>query len=390
MNEISPKRIIFYSHDTFGLGHIRRTQKLANEIAGTDKSILIICASPKASSYSSSNGIEYLNLPGFTKQPNGQYVPRALNVPIDSFVNLRSSLILSAVRSFQPDVLIIDKEPLGVKRELLPSLEFLRQNRKNCKIVCGFRDILDEKSVVLDEWDKRDTTESLKRYFDHLIIYGNQQVYDFAKEYDLDSDLASKIVYTGYVHPQDNINKTDFSFNFADPNLPVVTLTLGGGGDGSEILDTWHSMLESKKSLPFNHYILTGPFADVNRYERLKKLEDNLPNLKVDLFNPDTFSVFEKSDLVVSMGGYNTMIELAAMGKKPLILPRVKPRKEQLIRAEVFKEKNLCQFMHPELTTPESIWATILATLESKDLSQNSFKADGLKNFKQLFQKGIL
>ncbi|MBO9668246.1 MAG: hypothetical protein J7501_15705, partial [Bdellovibrio sp.] len=106
---MATKRIIFYSHDTFGLGHIRRTQKLANEIAGPDKSILIICASPKASSYSSAPGIEYLNLPGFTKQVTGQYVPRSLNMPIDGFVNLRSSLILSAARAFQPDVFIIDK-----------------------------------------------------------------------------------------------------------------------------------------------------------------------------------------------------------------------------------------------------------------------------------------
>ena len=69
-------RIFFYSHDTVGLGHIRRTQKIANQIAADDRSILIACASPKASAYLSEPGIEYLNLPGFTKLMTGEYVPR--------------------------------------------------------------------------------------------------------------------------------------------------------------------------------------------------------------------------------------------------------------------------------------------------------------------------
>src|SRR2546426_998592 len=123
------KRILLYSHDTFGLGHIRRTQKIANAVANPDWSILVACASPKTSSFSSRPGIEYLNLPGFAKQVNGDYLPRSLNIPGSEFVNLRASLLLSAVRSFSPDLVLIDKEPLGVRGELLPALGYLRTCR---------------------------------------------------------------------------------------------------------------------------------------------------------------------------------------------------------------------------------------------------------------------
>ncbi|AFY02370.1 glycosyltransferase family protein [Bdellovibrio bacteriovorus] len=385
---MSKKRVVFYSHDTFGLGHIRRTQKLANEIAQNDRSILIICASPKASSYSSSQGIEYLNLPGFTKQVTGQYVPRSLNIPIDEFVNLRASLILSAVRAFQPDVFIIDKEPLGVKKELLPALEYLKKQKK-CKVVCGFRDILDEKEAVQDEWQRRDTADSLRRYFDHVLIYGEKNVYDFAAEYGLDPDLAEKLLYVGYVHPQENLNHSDFKMPFEN-KLPNVTLTLGGGGDGDEILKLYTELLSRRGSeLKFNSYVLTGPFANPESVKALQAIEVRLPQLSVKEFVSDSFSVFQQSDLVVSMGGYNTMTELVSMGQKPIILPRVKPRKEQLIRASVFQKRGLCDFLAPEALTPESLEQLITQRLSSPRKAPH-FPAEGLAQFRDLFSKGIL
>lgn len=381
------KRIVFYSHDTFGLGHIRRTQKLANKIASDDTSILIICASPKASAYSSSQGIEYLNLPGFTKQITGEYVPRSLNIPIDEFVNLRSSLILSAVRAYQPDYFIIDKEPLGVKRELLPALEYLKTNRKSCQIICGFRDILDEAPAVADEWVKRDTEHALVQYFDHVFIYGEKSIYDFAKEYSLSDKIAQKLVYLGYVHPEENHNKSAFAFPFNN-ELPTVTLTVGGGGDGEDILNLYGSLIRKKASkLNFNTYILTGPFAKPSVVEDLRAAALLVSDkVYVENFVSDSFSVFSSSEAVISMGGYNTMTELVSMGKKTVILPRVKPRKEQLIRAQVFKENNLCDYIAPDELNEDNLLSKIKDVI-SKEQTNTDFKARGLEQFKDFFGK---
>lgn len=380
------RRIVFYSHDTFGLGHIRRTQKLANEIASEDTSILIICASPKASAYSSSQGIEYLNLPGFTKQITGEYIPRSLNIPIDEFVNLRASLILSAVRAYQPDYFIIDKEPLGVKRELIPALEYLKSNRKSCDIICGFRDILDEPTAVADEWRKRDTEYSLQQYFDHIFIYGEKSIYDFAKEYSLSETVARKLIYLGYVHPEENHNKSFFEFPFQN-NLPTITLTVGGGGDGDDILNLYSSLLQKRsRDLNFNTFILTGPFAQPTVVQQLRESALGASDkVHIENFVSDSFSVFSQSHLVVSMGGYNTMTELVSMGKKTLILPRVKPRKEQLIRAQVFKAHELCDYISPEELTEDSLLEKIKQALRAAP-TPSSFKARGLGQFKEFFR----
>ncbi len=384
------KRILFYSHDTFGLGHIRRTQKLANEVAGEGRSILIACASPKASSFASSPGIEYLNLPGFTKQISGEYVPRSLNLPIEDFVQLRSSLLLSTVHSFRPDMVIIDKEPLGVKRELLPALEYLRNYNKSCQIVCGFRDILDEDEAVKRDWFRRDTAHVLENYFDHVLIYGDQSIFDFAKEYRLSETLASKLHYTGYIQPEEtkaNSAPADLHLPFADSQLPLVTLTLGGGGDGADILEMVLNFLEERET-KFNMNILTGPFAPLNLIARAKDLSRRKLTIFAQEFVANTFDVFKQSDLVVSMGGYNTMTELVSMRKYPLILPRVKPRKEQLLRAEVFHKMGFCDYIVPENVTPSALFEKIDVMLKEKRQPPR-FPSEGLSDFRKWMDQNL-
>lgn len=375
---MAKKRILFYSHDTFGLGHIRRTQKLANKIASPDRSILIACASPKASSYVSSPGIEYLNLPGFTKQVSGDYVPRGLNLPIEEFVQLRASLLLSAARSFNPDVLIIDKEPLGVKRELIPALEYLRNYNKKCQIVCGFRDILDDDATVQKEWNKRDTVKSLENYFDHILIYGEKDIFNFADQYQLPPSLEKKIIYTGYIHPEENLEKENIKLKFSGTR-PLVTLTLGGGGDGGEILETVLPVF--KQDPGFDLILLTGPFAPSALIEEAKLLARDRDYLMAREFVANALDLFKASDLVVSMGGYNTMIELLSLQKKSLILPRVKPRQEQLIRAQMFQRRGACDYIHPDELTGEGLIKRIHELLPRSAPAQ-AFPARGLSEFK--------
>lgn len=390
---LKTKKILFYSHDTFGLGHIRRTQKIANAVARENRSILIACASPKASSFASQSGIEYLNLPGFTKQVSGEYSPRSLNIPIDQFVNLRSSLLLSSVRSFSPDLVVIDKEPLGVKKELLPALEYLKTYSKNTRIVCGFRDILDEKEAVDQEWTRRGTRDGLTRFFDNILVYGDQRIFDFAKQYDLPKDLAQKIAYTGYIAPDLSSHFTEFNFKFKNSN-PIVTITLGGGGDGWEFLETLLSALENgahragKNS--YNVFILTGPFAKPELIRRALELAQKSEDIEALDFTPDAASVFAKSKMVVSMGGYNTVIELCAQNKFPLILPRTVPRKEQLIRAENLKQSGFCDFLIPDQLSSANVMQKIEAHLEKiKSYSVPSFETTGLVAIQSLFDQWL-
>ena len=51
---------------------------------------------------------------------------------------------------------------------------------------------------------------------------------------------------------------------------------------------------------------------------------------------------------LVSMGGYNTVCEVLAAGKSMLVVPRVRPRKEQLVRAEALSQRGALEMCHPD------------------------------------------
>src|SRR5690242_14344830 len=76
----SPK-IVLYSHDTFGMGNIRRTLLLSQEFITNypAASILIITGSPMIHAFRIPSGIDYIKLPCMDRLQAEQYAPRYLS-----------------------------------------------------------------------------------------------------------------------------------------------------------------------------------------------------------------------------------------------------------------------------------------------------------------------
>ncbi len=62
-------------------------------------------------------------------------------------------------------------------------------------------------------------------------------------------------------------------------------------------------------------------------------------------FHPRMEEVMKAADLVISMGGYNTICEILTQKTPALIIPRETPRKEQLIRAERLQKIGLIDYI---------------------------------------------
>ena len=52
------------------------------------------------------------------------------------------------------------------------------------------------------------------------------------------------------------------------------------------------------------------------------------------------------------MGGYNSVCELLASGARTLLVPRARPRTEQLVRAECLARHGLVEVLHPDVLSP--------------------------------------
>jgi len=342
-------RIALYSHDAFGLGHMRRNLMLAEALLARDaRSVLMITGAREVAALPLPAGVDCLALPGLGKSLSGAYHPRSLGVSLDELMRLRADTILAAVQSFAPDVLITDKKPLGVERELEPTVGWLSA-RADTRLVLGLRDVLDSPEAVQREWDAEDSEAAVHEHYHAVWVYGDPHVYDPVAEYGFSPAVAAKVRYTGYLDARAAraAAPAPSASPLEDLGLPPGRLALcvvGGGEDGYRVADAF-----ARAELPadVNGVILTGPFMPAERCEILRRRAVGR-NLRVLRYVDDAGLLLDAADRVVAMGGYNTVCELLSRSKRALIVPRVDPRREQLIRAERMRDLGLLDMLHPD------------------------------------------
>ena len=142
-------RILIYSHDTFGLGHLRRCRAIAHALVERYKqlSVLILSGSPIIGSFDFRARVDFVRVPGVIKLRNGDYTPLNLHLDIGETLSMRASIIQHTAEIFDPDLFIVDKEPVGLRGEVLPTLKALK--RRGTRLVSQARYPAD---VALQAW----------------------------------------------------------------------------------------------------------------------------------------------------------------------------------------------------------------------------------------------
>lgn len=353
-------RVLIYSHDTFGLGHLRRSRAIANAIVedSPGSSVVIISGSPVIGNFEFGSGVDYIRVPGVTKLPDGDYRTLNLNVDLDEAVGLRQALILQAVKSFQPDVFIVDKEPTGFRGEILPALDYLQGTP--CRLVLGIRDVMDEPALLVPEWERKDAKEALIRYYDEVWVYGLKDVYQPLAALDLPPHVERRITYTGYLRREMPATPSLTRY----PKItkqPFILVTTGGGGDGDDLIDWVISAYEADKALEMPSLIVFGPFIDRDKRRSFMERINRQPKLDALSFDNKIELLMQKAEAIVAMGGYNTFCEALSFDKRTLIVPRTRPRLEQYIRAVEAERLGLVRMLsdYEEPRTPERMAAAL-------------------------------
>ena len=155
MKRLGNVHILMYSHDTFGLGHLRRCRAIAHSLVENFKgvSILIVTGSQIAGAFSFSARVDFVKVPSVIKLYNGQYTSIDEHIDLTDTMQMRQSIIQHTAESFQPDIMIVDKEPLGLRGEMLPTLRYLRD--RGCRLVLGLRDVMDAADKLGPGWAAR-------------------------------------------------------------------------------------------------------------------------------------------------------------------------------------------------------------------------------------------
>ncbi len=364
------KRLLIYSHDTFGLGNIRRIMNIATYLrqAIPDLSILIVTGSPMIQSFRIPKGIDYIKLPCLSRTESEGYSAKYLESNIGDIVRLRSDLILSSVLNFKPDIMLIDKKPYGVKHELRETLSLVKSYLPKTRTILLLRDILDAPAATTKVWEDNGYYEAVQSAYDLVLVLGTPDIFDPRVEYNFPITASEKVEFCGYIEPQSLLRDRDAIRRELqiESGERLILVTAGGGEDGHALVRTY---IQALQHLPIGarirSLIVTGPEMSEPQRTALNRSALGFPSIRTLEFTNDLPSYMNASDLVVSMGGYNTVCEILSLKKRAIIVPRVRPVEEQWIRAERMARLDLLTAIHPDTLTPQGLRHTILAELSS-------------------------
>lgn len=344
---MSEHRTLLYSHDTFGLGHLRRSRTIATALTDNDanRSALIVTGSPIAGRFDFAERIDHVRLPGVVKLSDGSYSSLNLHLPIDEMVRLRGSIIAATAREFAPDLFIVDKEPWGFRQELAETLRDLRG--RGTRIVLGIRDVLDDEDALTAEWARKNAVAAIEEFYDEIWIYGIPAICEPLSALGLSSKMENRIHYTGYLKRTAPDWPAESGSDL--PEEPYVLVTTGGGGDGADLVDWVLRAYEGDASLKHHALIVYGPFMNAAAKhdfdERVSALAGRVTAIT---FHARLERVLAEAQGVVAMGGYNTFCEILSLDKPAIIVPRTRPRREQVIRAEAAERLGLVRMLLQE------------------------------------------
>ena len=346
-------RLMFYSHDTYGLGHLRRTLLLARHLrACAPLSQLVLTGSPLAHRFAFPDGADYIKLPAVVKRDAGRYESRILPLRFRHIRALRSEIALSAARHLRPDVLVVDNVPAGLKGELRETIAYLAST--GCRLVLGLRDVVDEPTWVREQWESDGSYDLLRSAYDRILVYGRRDVCDVVSAYGFPREAAAKTRFVGYLRPEIRFEGNENGHG-TQPGERVVLVMAGGGGDGFPLLRSALAAAALAEDGRLSLLLVGGPLMPEEDRRRIHELAAERRSVTYVEFAEDLGRYLASADAVVSMGGYNSVCELLSSARPALIVPRVKPRREQLIRAEALASRGLVRMLHPDDLTPERL-----------------------------------
>lgn len=378
--EVRQHRVLMYSHDTFGLGHLRRCRTIANALVENFSGmlVLIISGSQIAGAFDYKSRVDFVKVPSVIKLRNGEYTSLSQHIDLKDTVDLRRTMIRQTAKTFQPDIFIVDKEPMGLKGEVEETLAYLKG--QGTTLVLGLRDVMDAPHLLDKEWRGNDNLSKIEKYYDRVWVYGPPDFCDPLAGLNVPPSVREKMDFVGFLQRSVNEDVPAQSRRQGD----YLLVTPGGGGDGGDLVADVLNAYQHDPSFDQRALIVLGPYMKAELRAEFMKKGKRIPQVEIIEFDMHMEGLIAGSRAVIGMGGYNTFCEILSFDKPALIVPRVSPREEQLIRAERAAELGVVDMLHPDdARDPARMIAALRAVCNRRPPSQVAaaeVRMEGLPN----------
>jgi predicted glycosyltransferase len=360
------KKVAFYCQHVLGVGHLVRSTEIIRALCA-HASVLLISGGEPVDGFRFPSEVEVLNLPAL--QTDADFAELQVcsgSKSIEEIQDARKAMLLSVLDEFVPDAFVIELFPFGRKRfafELIPVLEHIHQQRNRAKVVCSLRDILVQKRDQ-NKHEER-VCSIVNRYFDLILVHGAPNFQKLDETFSRVGDLNCPIRYTGYVAQHSQTQAANLEI--ALPVEPFILVTIGSGRyrNGQKLLrSTIETASLLSQELPHQFVIFAGPFIPQEEFLNLRELAARQPNVTLARYTPDLVPYMKRADLSISMGGYNTIMNILSTGARAIVFPyTANDDQEQYIRAAKLCQLGVIDMIHPDALEPPKLADVIRATL---------------------------
>ena len=371
-------RVVMYSPDSIGLGHMRRNAMIASEIVRQKPaaSVALLIGSGAGAFFSVPRGIDTIKLPSVQKVATEKWESRSLNLSAHETLTVRAGLIRDVVRGFKPDLLVVDHLPRGVGGDLVPALQMIEDLAMPTLTVLGLRDIIDDPDVIRARWSEQGQYEFIDRYFNHILIYGEADTFDSASAYDLNRRVGCDISYVGYVCSGSDSGRQTRGIDVPPSELDglaswrsgekIIVVAGGGGHDAFPMLSlAIEALTRMDGRKDFRAVVVGGPLMPDEKRTQLATRVQRLSRTRFLSWTADCMDYMAKADVAVVMAGYNSSLEALSTRANVVMIPRAGPSAEQRMRAGMLARRGLLSCIEPEDASTDLIFAAIQRALES-------------------------
>ena len=375
--------VLMYSPDSIGLGHMRRNSAIAAGLSDVLPGVsnLLMVGSSAGAYFDLPAGTDCIKLPSILKTGRNEWVPKSLNVPREVARNLRSRIITETADAFAPDVFLVDHVPSGIWDELTPALSSLSRAPHRPQLVLGLRDILGAPKDICERWKADGTYELIDEYYDKILIYGSPDIFPACEAYGLRKRFSDRISYCGFIQfGRPPISRADARRALSIGEKPHIVMTAGGGHDAYPMMHfVLNTLINGPKLRQFDLTIVAGPLMPVAERQIIEGMAAEL-GARFLASTPSLHTYLSAADTVLTMGGYNTVMEAIAVGVPTIVIPRTGPSAEQRYRAKLFSDLNLVHYVDLEDSQPGQLQDTIAFALSCPRNATPALSFDGIAN----------
>ena len=377
------KKVIFYCQYLSGMGHLVRSSEIVQSLAKSFQ-VYFIIGGPKIYGFELPKRVEVIRLPALWLE-KGKFTVGDSPFSVEEVKEARKNMLIAECDRIKPDCLITEFFPFGRHKllfELIPLVEHIRTTSPTTKIVSSLRDVIGKES---DSEEEKKICYLMNRYFDLLLFHADTRFQTFSDSFARYKEIAAEVVHTGFVTQLPKFTSTNANELWREASLDTVKIvaSIGGGRIGYEVLETLigaSAILSQKLSHVIK--IFTGSFMSADKVAELKKLASDRDNIQIETYTPQLLDYMQTADLSVSLGGYNTTMNILSTGVRAIVVPigHEFQDKEQLHRAQKLEQLGIVNSIHPQDLSPLNLSEKIINCLHKKSSKLQKFDLKGAEN----------